>query len=166
MVRLWGSKIRENAELSTSALGEDTLGPIAVVIDGENLDASLVSLACQIAKTAKRKVLIMHIIVVPRSLPLKAALTQEASRADALLASALRIAEKMGCIAIAEVVQAREAGSAIVEEVRDQHCSLLLIGCERRGVGQSSDLGKVIPYVLEKAHCRVWFVIDPLPAQC
>ncbi|GCE32081.1 hypothetical protein KDA_75650 [Dictyobacter alpinus] len=162
MIRLWGSKTREDADLSAAVLGEDTSGQtIAVVISGTRLDTNLVSLACQIAKTAKRKLIIMYILVVPRSLPLKAMLPSETEQADALLTSALHVAEKIGCTAVTEVVQAREAGAAIIEEVQDHQCCLLLIGCERRGTGQECDLGAVLPYVQTKAHCRVWFVIDP-----
>ncbi len=163
MVHLWGSKAREETEISKSALGEGSNGDIAVVIDGEKLDRNLVFLACQMAKGARRKVHLVHVIEVPRSLPLKAILTQETERANKMLNDAMQIASKVGSEAVAEVVQAREAGSAIVEEARDHHCSLLLIGLVRDTKRSHADMGKTVSYVLANAPCRVWLVQDPAP---
>lgn len=158
MVHLWGSKVKEDAEMSRSALGECTTGDIAIVVGGEKLDSNLVYLGCQMAKGAKRKVHFVHVIEVPRTLPLKAILTEESERADQLLNTAMEIAHRVGCEAIPEVVQARDAGSAIVDEARDHHCALLLIGMLRR---EESELSKTVRYVLANAPCRVWLVQDP-----
>ncbi|QBD79104.1 universal stress protein [Ktedonosporobacter rubrisoli] len=163
MVHLWGSRAKEETEMSKSALGEDTRGDIAVVICGEKLDFNLVYLGCQMAKGAKRKVHLVHVIEVPRALPLKAVLTQESERADKLLNSAMVIAEKVGCDAVAEVVQARDAGPAIVDEAKDHHCALILIGLVRNSDKTQYDLGKTVPFVLANATCRVWLVQDPAP---
>ncbi len=161
MVHLWGSKAREETEMSRSALGGNATGDIAVVISGEQLDFNLVYLGCQMAKGVKRKVHLVYVIEVPRSLPLKAVLTQESDRADKLLNSAMQIAERVGSEAIAEVVQARDAGSAIVDEAKDHNCALILIGYVRSEHRAPNDLGKTVPYVLANAPCRVWLVQDP-----
>ncbi len=165
MVHLWGSRAREESEMSKSALGEGATGDIAVVIGGNKLDFNLVYLGCQMAKGAKRKVHLVHVIEVPRALPLKAVITQESERADQLLNSAVAIAERVGCEAVAEVVQARDAGSAIVDEAKDHHCALILIGLVRSGNKADYSLGKTVPYVLANAPCRVWLVQDPTPPQ-
>jgi K+-sensing histidine kinase KdpD len=163
MVHLWGSKTKEDAEISKSALGECATGDIAVVISGEKLDTNLVYLGCQMAKGAKRKVHLVHVIEVPRALPLKAVLTQESERADQMLNSAIGIAERVGCDAVAEVVQARDAGTAIVDEARDHNCGLLLIGLVRNSSKSQSELNKTVSYVLANSTCRVWLVQDPVP---
>ena len=162
MVHLWRTRSREEAETSKSAPGVGAAGDIAVVVDGKKLDNELVRLACLMAKKAKRKVHLVHVIEVPRTLPLKAVLTKEAENADKLLTDALAIAEDAGCEAVAEVVQARDAGSAIVDEARDHACALILLGMVRDTSKVHSDLGKTIPYVLTNAPCRVWVVQDPL----
>jgi nucleotide-binding universal stress UspA family protein len=161
MVHLWGSRTREETEMSKSALGGNAVGDIAVVLGGERLDTNLVYLGCQMAKGAKRKVHLVHVIEVPRALPLKAVLTQESDRADKLLNSARDIAERVGCEAVTEVVQARDAGHAIVDEAKDHHCALILIGLVRDSNKISNDLGKTVSYVLSNAPCRVWLVQDP-----
>lgn len=163
MVHLWGSKAKEETEISKSALGEAATGDIAVVIGGEQLDTNLVYLGCQMAKGAKRKVHLVHVIEVPRALPLKAVLSKESERADKLLNAAMQIANRVGCEAVAEVVQARDAGPAIVDEAKDHHCALVLIGLIRQSHTAHVDLGKTVPYVLANAPCRVWLVQDPQP---
>ena len=163
MVHLWGSKAKEGTEISRSALGEKATGDIAVVICGEKLDQNLVYLGCQMAKGAKRKVHLVHVIEVPRALPLKAVLTNESERADKLLMGAMEIADKVGCEAVAEVVQARESGPAIVDEAKDHHCALILIGLVRQVTKPGHDFGKTVQYVLANSPCRVWLVQDPPP---
>jgi len=163
MVHLWGSKTKEDVDLSKSALGENAAGDIVVVVGGEKVDMNLIYLGCQLAKGARRKVHLVYIIEVPRAQPLNAVLPKESERADKLLNSAMAVASKVGCEAVAEVVQARDAGPAIVEEARDHHCSAIFIGIVRNGKNAQNDLGKTIPYVLTHACCRVLLVQDPCP---
>ncbi len=162
MVHMWRSKAKEEAETLKAAAGTGGAGDIAVVVDGKKLDNELVRLACLMAKRAKRKVHLVHIIEVPRTLPLKAVLTKESELADKLLSEAMAIADEAGCAAVAEVVQARDAGTAIVDEAKDHSCALLLLGLVRDTRKAHNDLGKTIPYVLENAPCRVWVVQDPV----
>jgi nucleotide-binding universal stress UspA family protein len=81
-----------------------------------------------------------------------------------LLNEALTVAEEAGCDAVAEVVQARDAGPAIVDEAKDHSCALIMLGSVRNTnkAHTTNDLGKTIPYVLANAPCRVWVVQDPI----
>jgi K+-sensing histidine kinase KdpD len=162
MLPFWGSKARKDVEINKSALGNEMTGDIAVVLAGDKLDSNLVYLGCQMARGARRKVHLLHVIEVPRALALPAVLAKEFERADELLNAAIHLAVKIGCEAGACVIQARDAGCAIVDEARDHRCSLLLIGLVRskKHILQD-DLGKTIPYVLAHAPCKVWFVQDP-----
>jgi len=65
MIHLWGSKVREDVEMSKSALAECSSGDIAVIIGDEKLDSNLVYLGCQLAKGAKRKVHFVHLSKCP-----------------------------------------------------------------------------------------------------
>ena len=159
MVHLWRPKDKEEVAATKAAPGVGPVGDIAVVVGGKKLDNELVRLACYMAKKAKRKVHLVHVIEVPRTLPLKAVMTRESENADKLLTEALIIAEESGCNAVAEVVQAREAGPAIVDEARDHACALIMLGMVR-DPQKMHDLGKTIPYVLLNAPCRVWVVQD------
>jgi nucleotide-binding universal stress UspA family protein len=160
MVHLWRSRGKEETETSKAAPGVGATGDIAVVVEGKKLDNELVRLACLMAKKARRKVHLVHVIEVPRTLPLKAVLTKESENADKILTEALAVAEESGCDAVAEVVQAREAGTAIVDEARDHNCALIMLGLVRDPTKAHNDLGKTVPYVLTNAPCRVWVVQD------
>ena len=164
MVHLWRTRAKDEAEVSKTAPGVGATGDIAVIVEGKKLDNELVRLACLMAKKAKRKVHLVHIIEVPRTLPLKAVLTKESEQADRLLTKALSIAEDSGCEAVAEVVQARDAGPAIVDEAKDHGCALVMLGLVRNSLHKvpNNDLGKTIPYVLTNAPCRVWVIQDPV----
>lgn len=159
MVHLW-RRSKEETEPSKVAPGVGAVGDIAVIVEGKKLDNELVRLACLMAKKAKRKVHLVHVIEVPRTLPLKAVLTKESEHADKLLTEALTIAEEAGCEAVAEVVQARDAGPAIVDEAKDHACALIMLGLVRDPHKAHNELGKTVPYVLLNAPCRVWVVQD------
>jgi K+-sensing histidine kinase KdpD len=164
MVHLF-RKTKDETETSKSAPGVGATGDIAVIVDGKKLDKELVRLACLMAKRAKRKVHLVHIIEVPRTLPLKATLTKESEYADKILNEALVIADEAGCEAVAEVVQTRDAGPAIVDEAKDHSVALIMLGLVRdthKEQSSSSYLGKTIPFVLAHAPCRVWVVQDPI----
>lgn len=163
MVHLWRAKAKDETEPSKSTPGVGAAGDIAVIVKGEKLDNELVRLACLMAKRAKRKIKVhlVHVIEVPRTLPLKATLTKESEQADKLLTDAMAIADEAGCEAVAEVVQARDAGPAIVDEAKDHSCALILLGMVRNTQKAPNDLGKTIPFVLANAPCRVWLVEDP-----
>src|ERR1700692_1429429 len=140
-------RAREETEMSKSAPGVGASGDIVFIVDGKKLDKELVRLACFMAKRGKRKIHLVHIIEVPRTLPLKATLTKESEKANKLRTEAMAIAEEQGCEAVAEVVQTRDAGPAIVDEAKDHACALILLGLVRhaqKGPGVGNDLGKTI----------------------
>ena len=163
MVQFWRAKTRDEADTLKTAPEVGATGDIAVIVDGKKLDNELVRLACFMARKAKRKVHIVHIIEVPRTLPLHANIrTKETEAADKLLQAAMTIAGETGCDAVAEVVEARDAGAAIVDEARDHDCALIMLGMVRDTEHKkvSNDFGKTILYVLNNAPCRVWIVQD------
>jgi nucleotide-binding universal stress UspA family protein len=161
MVWLRDSWARKQAEISASALGEGASGDILVVLCGDPLDSTLVFLGCQMAKGAGRKVHLVHVIKVPYTLPLNAIVAQESEKADKLLNSAMEMAERIGCQAIAAMVQARAAGPAIVDEARDHHCALIFLGSVYSKNQRQSVMDSTVSYVLDHAPCRVWLVQDP-----
>jgi len=156
-----GLQGRKEAEVCRSAFGGNVTGDITVVVTGGTLDFNIISLGCQMARGVNHKVHLLHVIEVPRVLPLRAILTQEAERADKLLKAGQEIAEGIGCEAVAEIVQARDAGTAIIDEVKDYHCALLILGLilEKK---QPREIDKVTSYVLANAPCRVWLLEEPI----
>lgn len=122
-------------------------------INGNAVDETVVRLACTLARRQQGKVTLLHIIEVPRSLPLDAELNIEASRR--ILDMAAEVAEQMGVQAGTEIIQARDAGATIVEEARNMGAGLILLGLPRLHRMGAPSLGRTVPYVLLHAHCRV-----------
>jgi Universal stress protein family len=160
MNHIRGLRDKITMKISKAVIDEGSVGDITVVTNGTALDTQLIYLACTVGKEAKRKVSLVHVIEVPRSLPLKAVLPQESTYANALLSNAMGIAEQIGCQIIPTVIQAHEAGTAIVEEARDYKCSLLFIGWIHQEHHRPHLLNKTTLYVLLNAPCRVWLIQD------
>jgi nucleotide-binding universal stress UspA family protein len=129
---------------------------ILVALSGNVIDADLVRMACFMARHSKGKVFVVHVMEVPRNLPLDAHL-QDAN-IDAILDRAIEAAEEVNYDVEAEVVQARDAGSGIVDEARDRDCSLIIMGLVPRYRFGRFDMGRTVPYVLEHATSRVFII--------
>ena len=74
------------------------------------------TVAATVAKPRKGRVYVVHIIEVTRSLPLNAELDAEARRGEQLIRQAEEVAAHAGYPVSGTLLQAREAGSAILEE--------------------------------------------------
>ncbi|GAC1436071.1 MAG: hypothetical protein NVSMB65_10100 [Chloroflexota bacterium] len=132
---------------------------VLVALSGGPLDGELVRLACMMARTGKGQVYAVHVVEVPRSLPLDAPVN--GGEADKVLESALEVADQLNYPVEAEVVQAREAGPGIVDEADDRKCNLIVMGLVPRSRFGQFSLGRTVPYVLAHAHTRVWVVREP-----
>lgn len=129
---------------------------ILVALSGTPIDTDLVRMACFMAKHSKGRVYLVHVLEVPRNLPLDAPLQDP--EVDAILDRALAVAEEANYEVEPEVVQARDAGPGIVDEARDRDCSLILLGLVPRFRFGRFDMGRTVPYVLEHAAGRVFVV--------
>ena len=79
----------------------------------------------------------------------------EISKGEAILDRIEKVADDMDYNVETDLLQARDAGPAIIEEAADHDVDLIIMGVEyKRRLGQFS-LGDVVPYVLKNASCRV-----------
>jgi len=131
------------------------LHKILVPVSGTEADDEAMRLACRLAKRDKSKVYTVYVITIKRSMPLEAEIAPEIERAEALLDHIESVAEEQDYETETDILQAREAGPAIVDEAVEQGFDLILMGVKyKRRFGQFS-LGDVVPYVLKNAPCRV-----------
>jgi nucleotide-binding universal stress UspA family protein len=129
---------------------------ILVPIKGNPTDNEVLELACQIAERSKSQVYAIHVIEVNRTLPLDAELQEEAERGEDLLNQAEQVGERFGITIQTDLLQARDVGPAIVDEVLERDIDLVVIGITLRKRYGELDLGSTLPYVLKNAPCRVW----------
>lgn len=135
---------------------------ILVAVNGKDADVEAVKLACDLAKKSKAKVYVVYVIEVNRSLPLDAVIEPEIERAEKVLASAEEIASERGYEIETDLIQAREVGPAIVDEAMEKDVDLILMGVTYKKRFGTFSLGRVIPYVLEEAPCRVLLCREPV----
>lgn len=148
------SRLRRDTREDLKAARDAQERNVLVAVAGNDMDVDLVRMACRLSKGGKGHVIAMTVVEVPRTLPLDAVV--EGNSAERVLDGAIAVAQEMNVEIEAEVVQAREAGPAIVDEASDRQCRLILLGLIPRSRFGQFDLGKTVPYVLEHAQGRVW----------
>ncbi len=94
-------------------------------------------------------------------MPLNADIESEIRKAEDILDHIEVVAEEQDYEVETDLLQAREAGPTIVDEAVERQVDLILMGVSyKRRFGQFS-LGKVVPYVLKNAPCRVMLYHQP-----
>jgi nucleotide-binding universal stress UspA family protein len=135
---------------------------ILVAASGNGADEESVKLACNLAKKSKAEVYVVYVIEVKRSLPLDAVIESEIQKAEEVLTRAEDIAAERDYEVETDLIQAREAGSAIVDEAMERDVDLILMGLTYKTRFGVFDLGSAIPHVLKEAPCRVLLCRDPV----
>ncbi len=128
---------------------------ILVPVIGAEADEEAIKLACRLAKQDKSEVYAVYIITMVRELPLDAEVESEIRKAEDMLNHIENLAEEQGCRIETDLLQARDAGPAIIDEAIEREVDLILMGAAyKRRFGEFS-LGEVLPHVLKNAPCCV-----------
>ena len=135
-----------------------------VPVDGSHASLQAVALACDIARKNKGSVSVVHVIEVKRTMPLDAELETEAAAGEEVLAQAARVAREQDFDVDSEILQAREASHAIVDEAIERGADLIILGMEYQQPFGEFQLGRVIQHVLRSAPCEVWVCRHPVQA--
>jgi nucleotide-binding universal stress UspA family protein len=157
-----------------------TLSNILVPVDGSDASMEAVHMACTMAKRNKGKVYVVYVIEVHRSLPLDADLSPEAAKGEEILNRAEQRAEVVDFPVEGELLQARDAGHAIVDEAIERGVDGIILGVGyKRSLAEGAALawprggkpaplpgefrlGKITQYVLENAPGEVWLIRLPM----
>jgi nucleotide-binding universal stress UspA family protein len=134
---------------------------ILVPLGGTKADAVALRLACDTAKRQKGRVQAVYVIEVLRALPLDAELPPELQKGEEVLRQAEAVAGEAQVEIDTELLQAREAGPAVVDEACERGAQLIVMGLPyKRRFGDFS-MGRTVPYVLKNAPCQVWVCREP-----
>jgi nucleotide-binding universal stress UspA family protein len=129
---------------------------ILVPVNGNPTDEDAVALACEIARRSKAAVYAIYVIEVKRTLPLDVDLPPEAAKGDTVLGRAEKVSDEFGVELETEILQARDVGTAIVDEALEREVDLIVMGIGYKRKFGEFDMGHTAPYVLKNAPCRVW----------
>ncbi len=128
---------------------------ILVPVVGTAADEEAMKLACRLAKKDKGKIWSVYVVTIKRSLPLDAEIASDIQKAEEVLDHIEMLAEEEGCEIETDILQAREAGPAIIDEAVERGVDIILMGASyKKRFGQFS-LGDVAPYVLKNSICPV-----------
>ncbi len=131
---------------------------ILVPVSGHPTDEEALALACEFSRKFKAEVIVIYVIEVKRTLPLDVDLPPEAARGDSVLSHAEEFARSRSVQPGTELLQARDVGTAIVDEAVERDVDLVVMGITYKRKYGEFDLGRAATYVLKNAPMRVWLV--------
>jgi len=124
-------------------------------VDGSQAAMDALALACVLAKRNKGKVYAVYVIEVARTMPLDADLSPEAREGEEILARAEQVADALDFEVTGELLQARDAGHAIVDEAIERGVDAIMAGTSHSRPLGEIQLGDTAQYVLRNAPCQV-----------
>lgn len=135
---------------------------ILVAVKGYSADREAIRLACSISSRKKGKIFVVYVIEVRRALPLDAELEPEIRKGEEILDHAERLARELDCDVETELLQARDVGPALVDDVVDKGVDLIIIGIGYKKRFGEFSLGSIAPYILKNAPCQVLVYREPV----
>ena len=126
------------------------------------MDRPALELGSEIVKSTNGSLFIAYVIEVPRELPLDAPIDGDLEVAEAALAEMEEFCVRKRCRVVTELLQARQVGPAVVDEIADRNADLVILGMSHQRRYGEYTLGEAVPYVLEHARCAVWIMREPI----
>jgi nucleotide-binding universal stress UspA family protein len=120
--------------------------------------------AGEAARARHGSVLATFVIEVGHDRPIDAELDAESRRGETVLRRAERAATEHQFKLESDLLQARSAGRAIVDEARRRNAVAIVIGVGAARHG-TFDAGGTADYLLRKAPCQVWLIREGAPAE-
>ncbi len=113
-----------------------------------------IQMACELARAHQAEVTALYVLEIPAALPLDTFLPDRFATGDAALMRAQAIGREFDLAVTTQLLQARSAGQAIVDLVKEKDFDLIVMGSSFRR-GASAWLGSTAEYVLRNAPSRV-----------
>ncbi len=138
-----------------------------VPVSGGSVDQRLLESLSKICFRQAADITLVYVVEVEQSMPLDAELPEEVNRGEAVLRQAedlLRHDLDPGTVRVyAELLQARTAGAAIVDEATDRNADVILLGATLRRQFGRLTVGDTVDHVLKFAPCEVIVIRQALP---
>lgn len=140
---------------------------LIVPVSGGEGDKRLLEVVEKIARYQNVDITIIYVVEVMQSMPLDAELPHEISHGERVLQNAEAVAG--ACLAgksssiRTELLQARSAGAAIVDEAIEHEAHAIVLGATVRKKFGRPSMGETLDYVLLNAPCEVIVIRHALP---
>jgi nucleotide-binding universal stress UspA family protein len=134
---------------------------LLVPINGSVGDEHALRVAITNSRRYRGLILVVYVVEVQQALPLDAELPAEVERGEAAVRRCEVICRDERVEMEGELLQARSASAAIVDEAAQRDIDLIIMSVEGRQRRGEFSLGRTAPYVLKHATCEVWLLRRP-----
>ncbi|HEY8868850.1 MAG TPA: universal stress protein [Candidatus Limnocylindrales bacterium] len=135
-----------------------------IALNGGPTDARVVKLISEVGRPIKAELVAVHVVEIDWSQPLDADIAGRSDEVQRVLDIAEEVAEESKMRLETVLLQARDAGAALVDEATERGADLLVVGLPyRTKFGGDFAIGRTIRYILKNAPCAVWVVREPIP---
>lgn len=135
---------------------------IVVPVSGDWRDRFAINLSRAVAKLHGTDLTLVYVVEVPRALPLDADLPRDIEHGEQVLSSAADYARSVGdgswLHVVTELLQARSAAAAVVDEAIDREADAIVLAASNRLEHGVLTQGETVPYVFKNAPCDVLVV--------
>lgn len=132
-----------------------------VPVDGSQAAYQALAATCDVARRTHATVSILYVIEVPRQEPVDVELPAEVERGERILSTAEEIAKDHHIRLRGELLQARQAGLAVVDEAVEKRVDAIVVGLEFHRPFGRFEMGRLPEYVVAHAPCEVWLLRLP-----
>lgn len=139
---------------------------ILVPVNGSKACTQAFRWACQLARNARADLHAIYVFEVPMEIPLGIGLARsDLDKGERILKGMEEIADSEHCKVNATMVEARNAGPAIVVDSIDREIDLVVVGVPFRRWASPVQVGSTADYILKNSPCQVIVTREPSPEE-
>lgn len=128
---------------------------VLLPVNGDDSDEESLTLACNLVRESKGKIYVLYVIEVARQLPLDSDVSSEFVKGEEVLQRIESLGKKYHVEVEAEILQAREAGPAVVQEAVERQVGAIVVGVPYKRRYGAFSLGRTVPFILKNSPCPV-----------
>ena len=148
MVKLWNQLFKKKGL-------PKSYRSILVPVTGQLADEEAIKTACGMMESSKGVLHVLYVIEIDRIYPIDAEIKAATAKGEDVLRHMENIARVYNRRTEAELIQARQAGSAIVHESMEKDAEVVVMGIQKGQRFGEFSLGNTVPYVIKNAQCSV-----------
>ena len=157
-----GSWVESFASLFGGKGGLPTAQTVLVPLVGSSLDESALKVAGEVARESSGRVHVLYIIEVPRAVPLDAPMDEQVRNGERILKDIEDHWPHKKTSVATELLQARQAGPAIVTEAVERGADLVIMGIDHERRYGDYSLGSSTAHVLQHVPSALWILRAPI----
>jgi nucleotide-binding universal stress UspA family protein len=141
-------------------VSERAIRSVLAPVNGSAGDERLLQMISRICEARSARITLVYVVEVAQAMPIDADLPSDVARGESVLfAAEQRLRDLIGARhspgIMTELLQARSAGAAIVDEAIEQNVDAIVMVTDNRLERGKTTVGESVPYVFRHAPCEV-----------